>query len=183
MKSFYDFLRRIANLKSLILFFAIYMFFNGYILKNAEIKLNELAGTTVGVIDLSFGFDPQKTLDMVAAYGEEGRAFYVKTELTADLIYPIIYAFLFAIALIMLYGPIPNPFICFLPFITLLADYMENVFVVSLLKSYPQQSYNMAVFCEVFKLIKWSCFIGMLGLVLFGLVSISLKRLKLANRK
>ena len=59
MKTLSSFLTRIANWKSLVLFLAFYMLFPAYILKNAEIKINELAGKTVGIIDLKIKTDKQ----------------------------------------------------------------------------------------------------------------------------
>ncbi len=69
MKKLSDFLNRISNWKTLLITFAIYMVFNLVLLKNAESKINELTQKTVGVIDLTFGFNPPKTLQMIADYG------------------------------------------------------------------------------------------------------------------
>jgi hypothetical protein len=40
------------------------------LLKNAEAKINELAQKTVGIIEITIGFNPQKTLTMVGEYGD-----------------------------------------------------------------------------------------------------------------
>ena len=87
-----QFLNKISNWKSLLFFFLVYMAFNGYFLKNAEEKINSLSGNKNGVIDLTFGFNVEKTLGMVADYSAEARSYYARTELTTDLIYPIVYA-------------------------------------------------------------------------------------------
>ncbi|MBK7812056.1 MAG: hypothetical protein IPI50_12630 [Saprospiraceae bacterium] len=93
-----------------------------------------MASTTVGVIDLSFGFNP-KNLRLIRSYGEEGRHIMLKRKLTADLIYPIVYAFLFAIALIMF--TVPSQSIhCFLPLYTPCRLY-GKCFCSSFAKSYP----------------------------------------------
>ncbi|MEP7197332.1 MAG: hypothetical protein ABI851_12500 [Saprospiraceae bacterium] len=173
-----NFINRIANWKSLLLFLALYMFFSGYVLKNAEAKINELAGKTVGIIDLTFGFDPQKTLTMVADYGDAGRACYSKTEMTADVAYPIIYAFLFGIILSLLYRRKPYSWVNVLPFITMLFDYGENLNVITLLNSFPQQSNTIAVLCELFKLLKWTSLGICILLILWGLINLLLGRLK-----
>lgn len=60
MKKLSDFLNHFSNWKTLIVTFAIYMVFNLVLLKNTESQINELAKKTVGVIDLTFGFNPQK---------------------------------------------------------------------------------------------------------------------------
>ncbi len=42
-------------------------------------------------LDLMFFYTPAKAFEMMDKYGEAGRAVYLKIELTADIIYPIIY--------------------------------------------------------------------------------------------
>lgn len=170
MQAISPFLNRIANWKTLVCFLGIYIFFVAVILKNAENRINELAGKTVGIIDLSTGFNPQKTLDMVAAYGDAGRAYYARTEMTADVAYPIVYAFFFGIILTLLYRGKRANLVNVLPFIALAFDYAENVMIVLLLKSFPQQSYPMAVLCEVFKTGKWIAFGASIAFISGGLV-------------
>ena len=171
MTALSNFLLRIANWKSLAASFAAYMLFVGFILKNAETRINELAGKTVGIIDLTFGFNPQKTLDMAAAYGDAGRAFYARTEMTADVAYPIVYAFFFGIILTMLYRNRSSLRFHLLPFAALLFDYAENVNIVTLLHSYPQQSMTVATLCEIYKGIKWLIFGAVILLIVYGLIS------------
>ncbi|MCB9236190.1 MAG: hypothetical protein H6581_31365 [Bacteroidia bacterium] len=169
-------LKRIASWKTLLPLLALYFFFNGYLLNNAEKRMNELAGSEVGVIDLTFGFNPQKTLDMVAAYGDEGRAYYARTELTTDIAYPVIYAFLFGIILMLLYKNTRLEKISALPFLTMLFDFAENATIVTLLNSHPNVSGMVANLCEVFKLLKWGSIMIMLLLILGGLISLIFRR-------
>ncbi len=181
MKSLINFLDRIANWKSLLAFLAMYMAFPGYILKNAEIKINELAGKTVGIIDLTFGFNPQKTLDMVAEYGDAARAYYAKTEMTADVAYPLVYAFLFGIILTLLYRNKSRAWVSALPFLCMLFDYGENISIIALLQTYPQQSMTLATGCEIFKLLKWLTLGLVLVLIVYGLVVKLLGRGKVSS--
>jgi hypothetical protein len=179
MKTLSKFLDRIANGKLLILLFLIYAIFPAYFLKNAEEKINQLAGKKIGVIDLTVGFNPQKTLQMVADYGDEAREYYAQTEMTTDVIYPIVYAFLFGVILTLLYrNKVYKPFswINLLPFVALIFDYLENICIVSLLQNYPSQSLNAATFCEVFKMLKWLSFGISVVLILYGLIRLLLTK-------
>jgi hypothetical protein len=179
MKTLSQFLDRIANGKLLILLFLIYAIFPAYFLKNAEEKINQLAGKKVGVIDLTVGFNQQKTLQMVADYGDEARAYYARTEMTTDVIYPIVYAFLFGVILSLLYrnkAYKPFSWINLLPFVALIFDYLENICIVSLLQNYPSQSLNTATFCEVFKILKWIAFVISVVLILYGLIRLLLTK-------
>jgi hypothetical protein len=179
MKTLSQFLNQIANGKLLILLFLIYAIFPAYFLKNAEEKINQLAGKKIGVIDLTVGFNPQKALQMVSEYGDEARAYYAQTEMTTDVIYPIVYAFLFGVTLTLLYRNKAYKlfsWINLLPFITLISDYLENICIVSLLQNYPSQSLNTATFCEIFKMLKWISFGISVLLILYGLIRLLLMK-------
>ncbi|GAB2781982.1 hypothetical protein GCM10027275_27220 [Rhabdobacter roseus] len=173
MNALSRFIDRIATWKILIPLLALYISFPAYWLKNAEATINRLAGKPLGPIDLTFGFDPARTLRMVADYGPAARAYYTLIELTTDLVYPIVYSLLWAVVLTLLFrGKAYKPFgwIALLPFISLLFDYLENATIVGLLTTYPNQSVALAVLCELFKLAKWLTFGGVISLVLYGLV-------------
>ena len=175
------FIDRIASWKTLILFFAIYVSFPAYWLKNAEVTLNRLAGKSLGIIDLTFGFDPARTLRRVADYGPAARAYYAQVELTTDLLYPIVYSLLLAVVLTLLFRDKsykPFNWIVVLPFVCLLFDYLENATIVGLLTSYPDQSYVLAALCEIFKMAKWLTFGLTMVFVLYGLVRVVLGKLK-----
>ncbi len=172
MTTLSNFIDRIANWKTLVFLLVLYVSFPAYWLKNAEITINQLAGKSVGPIDLTFGFNPTQTLQMVADYGPEARAYYARTELTTDLAYPLVYSFLLAVALTMLFRNKPyKPFrwLTVLPFTSLIFDYLENATIVSLLTNYPTQSTTVAVLCEVFKLAKWLSFGLVVLFVFYGL--------------
>lgn len=51
----------------------------------------------VNVIDLQFSYTPEHIYEMISAYGEQGRQLYLSMKLPADLIYPVVYAFLFSL--------------------------------------------------------------------------------------
>lgn len=170
MKSFSRFLHRIAGWKLFMMCCVLYLLFPAYILKNAEQKIDALAGRKLGVIDLTIGFDPQRTLAMVAGYGDEARAYYAQTEMTADVAYPIVYAFLFGILLSMLYRHTTWKWVNVIPFVTMFADFSENVFIIYLLQQYPSQSVNVAAMLEIVKLFKWMSFAFMMLLVVVGLI-------------
>jgi hypothetical protein len=173
MNAITTFLDRIANWKTLLLLLAIYMSFPAYWLNNAEAALNQLAGKTMGPIDLTIGFNPTRPLHMVADYGPEARAYYTRLELTLDVIYPLVYSLLFAVCLTLIYRNKPyRPFswVTLVPFLCLLFDYLENAAIVTLLTTYPAQSYALAILCETAKLAKWLTFGLTMALIVFGLV-------------
>lgn len=155
MRNLSNFLIRISNWKTLAIFLIIYILFNSVLLKSAEARINELADKPIGVIDLTFGFDPQKSMDMVADYGEAARAYYARIEMTLDVVYPAVYAFLFGIILTLIYREKSYAWVNGLPFAAMLFDYMENVNILVLLNAFPEQPMIFAQMCEIFKLLKW----------------------------
>ena len=184
MTTLTNFLDRIANWKSLVLLLILYVSFPVYWLKNAEIKINQLAGKPVGVIDLTIGYDPARTLRMVADYGPAARAYYARTELTADVGYPLVYSFLFTVILTLLFrNKAYKPFrwVTLLPFASLLFDYLENAAIVGLLTTYPAQSPMLAVLCEVAKLGKWFTFVLILISILYGLCRLILSKIQTSS--
>lgn len=176
MSSFTYFLNRIANGKTLVGLILLYAIFPAVLFKNAEEKLNALAGREIGPIDLTFGFNPQRTLQMVADYGDAGRGYYRQLEMTIDLAYPLVYAFLFSVLITLIYRRLnsaPVRHLNMVPFFAMAFDFLENFVIIQLLTHYPEQSVLMATLCEIFKLLKWL----MLGLIIFLVVAGLLKLL------
>jgi hypothetical protein len=172
MTTLINFLDRIANWKTLVFLLIVYVSFPAYWLENAGITINKLAGKPVSPIDLTFGYNPTRTLQMVADYGPEARAYYARTELTTDLIYPIVYSLLLAVILTLLFRTSKyKPFaaVALLPFLSLIFDYLENATIVTMLNTYPNQSVTVAVLCELFKLAKWLSFGLTIAFILYGL--------------
>lgn len=172
MNALLTFFDRIANWKLLALLLVLYVSFPVYWLKNTEATINQLAGKSIGPIDLTFGYNPERTLQMVADYGPEARAYYARAELTTDIIYPVVYSLLFAVMLTLLFRnktDRPFAFITLLPFVCLLCDFLENTAIVGLLTTYPAQSTALAIGCELAKLVKWISFGVVIGYVLYGL--------------
>lgn len=175
MNSLIRTLDRFSTWKSFLILLAVYVSFPAYWLKNAEVTINRLAGKTIGPVDLTMGFNPARTLAMIADYGDDARTYYARVELTVDVAYPIVYALLFAVILTLLFrGKSYKPFcwVTLVPFISQLFDYLENATIVGLLTSFPQQSYALAVLCEIFKLAKWLTFALVVVLMLYGVIRI-----------
>ena len=178
------FLNRIANWKTLLLLLVIDAGFAAYWLPNAEATINRLAGKPLGPIDLTMGFDPARTLQMVADYGPAARAYYRQMELTLDVIYPLVYSLLFAVVLTLLFRHKPyKPFgwVTLLPLVGWGFDYLENAAIVGLLTTYPAQSTALAVVCEVAKSGKWLSFALVVGFSLYGLFRLIMSKIQTSS--
>lgn len=171
------FLNRYSNWKTLVGLLTLYLLFPLVLLNNAEEKIKRLAGKEIGPIDLTFGFNPQRTLQMVEDYGDAARKYYSTVELSLDIAFGVVYALLFAVILTMIYRRLingPVNYINLLPFGVMFFDFLENITIVSMLTHYPEQSESMATLCELFKLIKWMMFGFIVALIIFGLIKLML---------
>jgi hypothetical protein len=100
-------------------------------------------------------------------------------ELSADIVYPFIYSILFSSILFFFVKKVnllEKPFgkVIFLPFLTLALDWIENVFIVSILINYDSHPTNLVTIASIFTLLKWSSiglillsFLGLLGCLIF----------------
>ena len=75
----------------------------GYIMPVASAILELAANNSVLPLDLLFFYTPAEAFAMLEKYGPTGRALYMKIELTADLLYPIIYTLFFGLLISWLF--------------------------------------------------------------------------------
>ncbi len=147
----------------------------GYIMPLAGGIMALAANNSVMPLDLMFFYTPAKAFEMIDKYGEAGRAIYMKIELTADIIYPIIYTLFYGLLLSWLMQRAfrsdskmqkMNVMIVGAWF----SDLLENVGILSMLGMYPAKPAFMAWLTMLFGSLKWGFFAVTLGLVLVGLV-------------
>ena len=173
MSAFIAFLYRLASWRSLVVVTVLYLAFPIYFLKNAEERINALSGKKVSIIDLTMDYDTERTRQYLADYTPEARAYYAQVEATVDVAYPLVYAFLFAIILALLFRTrrfgVPA-WVVLVPFAALLFDYTENLFIYQLLTQYPDFSEGLLIGCEVAKALKWGGILVIIGLIVYGIV-------------
>ncbi len=71
----------------------------GYIMPLASAIMAFAANNSVLPLDLMFFYTPAKAFAMIEKYADAGRAVYLKIELTADILYPIIYTLFYVLLL------------------------------------------------------------------------------------
>lgn len=147
----------------------------GYIMPVAGGIIALAANNSVTPLDLMFFYTPTKAFEMMDKYGEAGRAIYLKIELTADIIYPIIYTLFYGLLLSWLMQRAFKPDSKMQKMNVMVvgawfSDLLENVGIVSMLGMYPSKPALMAWLTMLFGSLKWGFFVITLGLVLVGLV-------------
>jgi hypothetical protein len=139
------------------------------------------ANNSVMPLDLLFFYTPVQAFQMIDKYGEAGRSIYLKIELTADIVYPMIYASFFGVLISWLFQRAFKPESSMqkwnvMPIGAWFFDLLENTGIVSMLLMYPSKPEVMAWLTMLFGLLKWAFFVATVGLVLVGLVRAAMNR-------
>ena len=147
----------------------------GYIMPLAAGIMAFAANNSVMPLDLMFFYTPEQAFAMIEKYGAAGRDIYMKIELTADIIYPIVYTLFYGLLLSWLFqrGFKPDSKMQkfnVMPVGAWFFDLLENIGIVSMLSMYPSQPAVVAWLTMIFGSLKWLSFLVTIGLVLYGLV-------------
>lgn len=141
------------------------------------------ANNSVLPLDLMFFYNPAQAFEMMDKYGEAGRSIYMRIELTADIIYPIIYTLFYGLLLSWLFQRAFKPDSKMqkwnvMPVGAWLFDMLENTGIVSMLMMYPSKPEVLAWLTMLFGSLKWAFFVITIGLVLVGLVRAAMNRFR-----
>ncbi len=126
-------------------------------------------------LDIQSSYSPEKAYQLISSYGEAGRREYIVTELTVDIIYPILWALLFSTFTIYFFRRI-FPLESFwqkLPLlgpIVMIVDYLENASIVMMLLNYPRRLEVIARAANIFTMTKFWLSDLELILILIGLL-------------
>lgn len=113
-------------------------------------------------------YTPVEARDFLKNIGERGRKIYAATELTLDLLFPIVYGALFSILLIHVYARETGKNLLLVPVLTALADIGENLTAAYLTLQFDGQVSSLARVAAVFTLVKSVLLAITLILILVG---------------
>lgn len=134
-------------------------------------------------LDTLTSYTPEKAHTLNSSYGDQGHQSYVMTELTLDLIYPLISTLLFSFTIFYAFrhgfpGFAWTGQLVLIPFGVLLADYIENICVIFMLLIYPRQIPIVAGISNIFTITKFA--LSPLELIfLAGLVAWLVRRIRM----
>lgn len=168
-------LRKSANGWLILALLAAQVPFNAFIFPSQRMRLEARSGG-IGPIDPLLFYTPEEVYSMIAAYGEAGRTDYRNSELTVDIIYPILYTLFFALSISRLFrlGFGPNSSMHQLNLLPLggwLFDLLENLGIVWMLSVHPATPAALAWASAVFTLFKWMFAAASIGLILIGAIA------------
>jgi hypothetical protein len=175
-------LRRWASRRTILFLLAIYLLVNIAVLPVAEERIKAYSGG-VGPLDSMFRYGAAQAIEAVAAYGNDGREFYLLFELTVDLLFPIIYGLFFSLTILYFLqrSAAQRPALArlaLLPFAALVCDFAENAGIATMLLMYPAQQPGIGALTGLATTLKWIFAILSLSAVVFALGSAVLARLR-----
>jgi hypothetical protein len=144
---------KLANGKTILFLLFLFLLANLVVIQAIYPKFQTL--------DTLPSYSPDQAYELISSYGEQGRQYYALIEITLDLVYPFVMALMFS--LITLYTfkrAFPGNnwilYVSFAPYAVLLADYLENACVVTMLLLYPREIILVAQISNFFTIAKFA---------------------------
>ena len=135
---------------------------------------------------MPMGYGPEYAGSLLQKLGIEGRSAYLYNQIPVDLIYPFLFGITYCLLLAYLLNQLNSLkaesfYLCTLPLMAGLFDYLENLGIINLLVSYPHlsvHSIQITNFFTVFKsLLSTISFIVLIMiLIIFGFKKIVQKK-------
>ena|SRR5687768_13789179 len=161
-------LARTSNWLFILPFFMLLVLFSFYIFPDYQSRLTRAAGEEITVLDTRFSYTQEEVLTDFEKLGQEGRVLYTVMVGHIDMVYPMIFGFLFVLILAYLLRNITHPqsnwmFLALFPLLAIFFDYLENFNTLHLLKTFPNITEEAVSRGEKFTLLKH----------IFGLTSVA----------
>jgi len=115
------------------------------------------------MIDLKLSYGIEDVYDSFNAMGEEGRVINIYSTLILDTIYPILYVSLILGAYVKLFSK--NSYILFIPILTGLFDFLENIQSVIMNLNYSTLDESQVLLASLTTSLKW-LFVALMILIL-----------------
>ena len=174
MKNISEKLSQMSTGWVVLLSLAVFIGFVIFVLPEQSARADDRANDA-GSPDLSFMYSTRDLYKMAEAYGEQGRAVYVRTRFTFDLVWPIVYTFFLVTTMSWFYKkafPVENVWqrANLIPILAMALDYLENVSTSIVMARYPAQTVVVDVFATIFTPVKWVLVGFSFILLLIGIV-------------
>ena len=105
------------------------------------------------------GYDLNYVSELFSSLGENGRKTYLTNQIPVDMVYPLLFGLTYCLLLAYFLKKLnklnaPYTYLCLLPIIARIADYLENFGIITMLKSYPDLTEFAVKTTNSFSLIK-----------------------------
>ena len=105
------------------------------------------------------GYDWKYVNKLFSSLGENGREIYLTNQIPVDMIYPLLFGLTYCLLLAYFLNKLnklksPYTYLCLIPIIAGIADYFENLGIITMLKSYPELKETTVDVTNTFSVIK-----------------------------
>ncbi len=135
------------------------------------------------------GYDLNYVSELFTSLGENGRLTYLTNQIPIDMIYPLLFGLSYCLLLGYFLKKLnklnsPSIYLCTIPIIAGIADYLENIGIITMLKNYPELKETAVYTTNIFSVIKSIStsiyFIALIAILITGGIQV-LKRKTSAN--
>ncbi len=175
-----------SNGKNVLILFIITNIVYVFMLTVTIHKVTELAGGLKIPDMMPSGYDAGYIKTLFAALGENGRNVYLYNQIPVDMIYPFFFGIGYCLLFVYLLKKLNREnslffYICFLPLIAAICDYIENIGIIKMLFEYPSVSSATVEITNTFSMVKSSTttifFVALvIELIVFGIYYLTLRK-------
>jgi len=131
------------------------------------------------------GYDLNYVSELFNSLGENGRGTYLTNQIPVDMIYPLLFGLSYCLLLgyfLKKLNKFNTPFLylCLLPVIAGISDYLENIGIITMLNSYPDLTKVSVSTTNIFSILKSISTSAFFISLIIVLISLGLKAM---NRK
>ncbi len=163
---------------------------NAIYLTMLNVSIPTLIGFADGqlIFDMSpAGYSYQQAQGLLAALGDEGRQYYLTTQLPLDVLYPLLFTLCYSSLLLWLTkaGKLTSRiwrYFAYTPLLVSLFDYAENLCIWQMLTQYPNLSESLVQLSSAFTVVKSTLTMLYFVTVLAALIGIALNKVLGRNR-
>ncbi len=130
------------------------------------------------------GYDLNYVNELFTTLGENGRLIYLTKQIPVDMIYPLLFGLSYCLLLGYFLKKLktfysPYTYLCLIPIIAGIADYLENLGIITMLNNYPELKETIVYATNMFSVIKSiSTSIFFIALIIV-LITLGVKLLKI----
>ena len=163
LDSFYNQLVRLASWQVVALLFVLFLI----CAQGFEWRSKQLGHENPG-LDSRGWYSPVEVRDFLHNIKEDGRRLYYTTELSLDLLFPLVYGALFASLLTHVYAREHAKLLVLVPLLTVICDVSENILLAYLAWQFDEQTSPLARVAAIMTAAKTGLFVVSLLLILVG---------------
>ncbi len=170
-----DSLLKLATGRRILVVMTVFAVYIAAVMVPAYGRIETFSGG-VGAIDFLIAYSPEQAYTMIAAYGPAGRQYYATIALTLDIIFPVASALVFSLVLAHVFhrafsreGVVQRALL--IPPAAMVADFLENISIATMLLSYPQELPAAALLASAFSTVKWTAVSAQGTLLIIGLAA------------